>query len=616
MISAKLIRLLFLSIVVSSTLTVSAQKESGNLSGRSHTPLIHSNISARQNWKGWYVNVFAGLIDGRLNKVSGESATRWNNDLNWQSQSLSEYSWGRGTEIADGPAVGVSLGYNWVLPANFTVGLQGGIAKTYLPFNLYGNKFSEDIPIRGTVEFVKNMNIGAVGDVNLRVGKIFGNRSRYHIYGKGGVSEAATRYYDRNDVKNSGYSPAAVNAGGRPAAVAYKTNFWNMGYNLGGGLEAAINSRASLGAEFLFTKYKDLNQTTGSLSQPYEHEIKTSQKLNTQIFKLQLNYRLGKDRKAARPAATAPVLAPVVETKAAYNLQVVAKDKLSGTILPNTDVVIKNDAGQYVKQAKTNNEGVVFIDNIVPGNYTIEGNYNGIELDGAVARTNDFLPNQTLVKEILYTKNSFLVKGKIFLCNTSTPVEDANVQVENAAKTFQRSTLTSGNGEFMIEVPETGTYKLYAKKNRLFSDVKEINTSNINRNKDIFINLEICAQETQVGKAIVLKNIFYDYDKSFIREDAKPDLYKLIQFMNDNPDVNVLLSSHTDSRGSDEYNRALSQRRAEAAVNFIVANGISKNRITAKGYGENRLVNGCANGVKCSEEEHQQNRRTEFEIVK
>ena len=593
----------------------SLQAQNNRLSAPQQTShKTYRDLQARQNWKGMYVNLFAGLMEGNLNKFAGTSSTKFNDEPDWTTVSLLDYGWGRGIEKGGGPAVGISLGYNWILPANFTVGLQGGIAKTHLPFDLLGNKIANEIDMEGVVEYVANMNIKAVGDANLRLGKIFGKQSRYHIYAKGGLSEAATYFYDRDNIDNIGSKTSA--GSGQGVGVPYKTNFWNMGYNLGGGLEAAINSRASLGAEFLYTKYKDLNQTTGSLSQPYEHEIKTSQKSNTQIFKLQLNYRLGKDRRPARPVITAPVLAPVVEAKAAYHLQVVAKDKLSGTILPNTDVVIKNDAGQYVKQAKTNNEGVVFIDNIVPGNYTIEGNYNGIQLDNNVARTNDFLPNQTLVKEILYTKNSFLVKGKIFLCNTSTPVEDANVQVENAAKTFQRSTLTSGNGEFMIEVPETGTYKLYAKKNRLFSDVKEINTSNINRNKDIFINLEICAQETQVGKAIVLKNIFYDYDKSFIREDAKPDLYKLIQFMNDNPDVNVLLSSHTDSRGSDEYNRALSQRRAEAAVNFIVANGISKNRITAKGYGESRLVNGCSNGVKCSEEDHQQNRRTEFEIVK
>jgi peptidoglycan-associated lipoprotein len=86
--------------------------------------------------------------------------------------------------------------------------------------------------------------------------------------------------------------------------------------------------------------------------------------------------------------------------------------------------------------------------------------------------------------------------------------------------------------------------------------------------------------------------------------------------LNDNPGISIELSSHTDSRADDHYNDVLSQKRADAAVNYIISHGISSSRITAKGYGERQLVNRCANGVACSEEEHQQNRRTEFKVVK
>lgn len=78
----------------------------------------------------------------------------------------------------------------------------------------------------------------------------------------------------------------------------------------------------------------------------------------------------------------------------------------------------------------------------------------------------------------------------------------------------------------------------------------------------------------------------------------------------------IELGSHTDSRGNDMYNLKLAQGRANAAVNYIVSKGIAKERITAKGYGETRLINKCANGIKCNDEEHQLNRRTEFKIVK
>ncbi|MCH5716027.1 OmpA family protein [Niabella hibiscisoli] len=122
-------------------------------------------------------------------------------------------------------------------------------------------------------------------------------------------------------------------------------------------------------------------------------------------------------------------------------------------------------------------------------------------------------------------------------------------------------------------------------------------------------------EKTDCGKAIVLKNIYYDLDKYFIREDAKPELNKLAQFMKDNPGVKVELSSHTDSRASDSYNMTLSQKRADAAVDYLVIQGIKKERLIPVGYGERKLLNRCKDGVDCSEGEHQINRRTEIKVI-
>jgi hypothetical protein len=120
----------------------------------------------------------------------------------------------------------------------------------------------------------------------------------------------------------------------------------------------------------------------------------------------------------------------------------------------------------------------------------------------------------------------------------------------------------------------------------------------------------------QVGKKFNIPNIYYDYDKSFIRPDAAKILDKLAIFLKDNPAIKVELGAHTDSRGSDAYNMALSGRRAEAAVRYLVdVCGLNQNNITSKGYGETELVNGCANKIKCSDEDHQMNRRTELKIT-
>jgi outer membrane protein OmpA-like peptidoglycan-associated protein len=119
-----------------------------------------------------------------------------------------------------------------------------------------------------------------------------------------------------------------------------------------------------------------------------------------------------------------------------------------------------------------------------------------------------------------------------------------------------------------------------------------------------------------VGKKIAIPNIYYDFDKWNIRADASPILDKVAVFLKDNPALQVELGSHTDSRGSDNYNQVLSGRRAESAVNYLVDNiGVNKDNITFRGYGEKELVNSCDDGVKCSEEAHQQNRRTVLKVT-
>ena len=115
---------------------------------------------------------------------------------------------------------------------------------------------------------------------------------------------------------------------------------------------------------------------------------------------------------------------------------------------------------------------------------------------------------------------------------------------------------------------------------------------------------------------ITLNNIYYDFNKFTIRADASTDLNAVVHLMNENPSMEIELGSHTDARGKDLYNHTLSMNRATAAVSYLVKNGIAPHRIVAKGYGESQLTNHCANGVDCSDAEHQANRRTEIRITK
>ncbi len=130
----------------------------------------------------------------------------------------------------------------------------------------------------------------------------------------------------------------------------------------------------------------------------------------------------------------------------------------------------------------------------------------------------------------------------------------------------------------------------------------------------VLANIEL--EPARLNRTIEVENIYYDLDKYYIREDAAVELNKVVTLLKDNPSIILELGSHTDSRGGTRYNKQLSTKRAQAAVEYIIEKGgISPTRISSKGYGESELVNDCTDGKKCSEEEHQKNRRTELKVV-
>jgi outer membrane protein OmpA-like peptidoglycan-associated protein len=160
-------------------------------------------------------------------------------------------------------------------------------------------------------------------------------------------------------------------------------------------------------------------------------------------------------------------------------------------------------------------------------------------------------------------------------------------------------------------------YKIEAKKKFYITTSKNIQTTNKNNNNHNIL-LELLPDEFIVLREKVMINIntiYFDYDKSHIRKDAALELDKVVVIMNKYPQLKVETGSHTDSRGPDSYNFKLSEARANSTVDYIISRGISPDRISGAGYGESQLINKCSNGVKCSSEEHQLNRRTEFVIV-
>ncbi len=118
-----------------------------------------------------------------------------------------------------------------------------------------------------------------------------------------------------------------------------------------------------------------------------------------------------------------------------------------------------------------------------------------------------------------------------------------------------------------------------------------------------------------LSQLLQLSSIYFDYNKYNIRKDSEIEVEKVIAAMEKYPSLKIQVNAYTDSRGKDSYNLWLSQKRAEATVDYMVKNGIAKDRLTSQGFGETKLINQCANGVECSAAQHELNRRSEFIVV-
>jgi outer membrane protein OmpA-like peptidoglycan-associated protein len=199
---------------------------------------------------------------------------------------------------------------------------------------------------------------------------------------------------------------------------------------------------------------------------------------------------------------------------------------------------------------------------------------------------------------------------------TKEPIPGATVFLLDEKQERVLVIKTNEKGCFNSPVSKGRPYIVKAIKTSYIPDCLLFSIDTLNRKNDLTIPRDLLLDRLEMNKRFTLENIFYDFDKWNIRKDAEPSLNKLVGILKENP-LTVELGSHTDCRGSEEYNRALSQKRAESAVRYIVSKGIDPSRITARGYGKSQLVNSCncAAGSVCTEAEHQVNRRTEFRVI-
>lgn len=197
------------------------------------------------------------------------------------------------------------------------------------------------------------------------------------------------------------------------------------------------------------------------------------------------------------------------------------------------------------------------------------------------------------------------------------PIQNATLELPNFEQQNNTTQLlhTDADGTTQLFIPKNSKFSFKISKIGYLSSEENVEaTTPANDGDTVVLEKIVVLSKIFKNVEITLNNIYYDYDKWNIRTDAAQSLDTLVDILKKNPTIKIQISSHTDCRGKELYNETLSQKRAESVVQYLIQKGIASDRLTAKGYGKSMPIENC-DCPKCTEEQHQRNRRTTFKIL-
>lgn len=336
-------------------------------------------------------------------------------------------------------------------------------------------------------------------------------------------------------------------------------------------------------------------------------------------YSIGIGASIGKKKKTPPPVipvkAAEPVVAPQVVKTVVKDLLINVTDEQSGLPLVNVEVSVNGPNGKI--SGLTDANGQVTFSAVQAADYTVSGTLHGIATSiNSIAKNSFEVDDKEIKISLSHNDTRFTLTGQITNKSTHQPEGDVTVNMVNTTQNSSTNVQSqTGDGAFSMQLEAGSDFTVSGKKAGYISNIEKVSTKGLNRSTTLYVKLELGIEQALLDKTISLANIYYDTGSAKIRSSASSDLEKLVRFLKDNPDLKIEIASHTDSRGSDARNLKLSQARAQQVVNYLQKNGIDKSRLVPKGYGETRLINGCGNGVKCTEAQHEQNRRTEFKVI-
>lgn len=291
-------------------------------------------------------------------------------------------------------------------------------------------------------------------------------------------------------------------------------------------------------------------------------------------------------------------------------LNIFVYDAKTGTPLESADVrILRNGTNQDVRLTSTEGRTNLCVDT------NTEYEFKAIKEGYAVnsvrfsTLTQSLKPVLNLSIYLERTENT-LVKGVVKTEVNQRPATGVKVTLRNEKDKSEQTMTTGPDGGYEFDTKPNSPYTITAQKDR-YATKKTQYAKPKRSTKLVTDSLGLYG----VGDVFQLKNIYYDLNKFFIRPDAAKELDHVASILKEYPQMQIEMRSHTDARSTDLYNVRLSESRARAAVDYLVSRGVKAGRLVARGYGEAEVINGCVDGVSCSENEHQKNRRTEFKVV-
>jgi len=239
-----------------------------------------------------------------------------------------------------------------------------------------------------------------------------------------------------------------------------------------------------------------------------------------------------------------------------------------------------------------------------------QGNTNTIS--GQQTTTNQSANNSSFsgMTSTASSGNLCTIKGRVLAQGSKKAEDGVLVTLRNECDNTSQTAFTDAGGNFEFMAVEGCDYTLEGAKNDLGSKGKRIRKLSC---KNGPVSADIYMFGT--GDIVEVENIYFDYGRCDLRNDARLELDKLVTMMRQYPKMKIELRSHTDSRSESDFNQKISEGRALASANYLFKRGISRSRVEYAGYGESMPINGCVDGVECTEEQHAQNRRTEIKIL-